>query len=188
MPAAQRRASIIEATIPLLEQQGVSISTRQVAEASGVAEGTLFRVFDSLTDILEAAVTEYLSVDRLQPLLSQTATGDSLESTTRATIQLVVDDYDAARRIFSTAQLHPHDAQSEDLWTTLKQRFVAVRDWLQEQFEPYADQLRLTPEQYTNFVITVAHGYSNRLLDPAAVDVDDLTQFALHGGIAEEAR
>mgnify|MGYP002138799000 CR=1 FL=1 len=54
MPPEQRRAAIIEATIPLLQEQGTGLTTKQVAEAAGVAEGTIFRVFDSLQDLIEA--------------------------------------------------------------------------------------------------------------------------------------
>jgi len=40
-----RRAALIEATIPLLIEHGTAVSTRQIAQAAGVAEGTIFRVF-----------------------------------------------------------------------------------------------------------------------------------------------
>lgn len=185
MPPEQRRASIVEATIPLLQQQGVLISTRQIAEAAGVAEGTLFRVFDSLPDILEAAITEYLSVERLRPMLEAVNTGATLESTTRATIQMIIDDYADARRIFSAAHFHPHDAKSEELRSNIMERFRLIKNWMEEQLRPYADQLRISPELYTHFVTTVAQGYGNRLVDPVEISLDDLTQFALRGALKE---
>ena len=40
-----RRAALIEATLPLLREHGTAVSTRQIADAAGVAEGTIFRVF-----------------------------------------------------------------------------------------------------------------------------------------------
>nr|WP_284286883.1 helix-turn-helix domain-containing protein [Angustibacter aerolatus] len=43
----ERRRHLVDATLPLLVQHGRAVSTRQIARAAGVAEGTIFRVFDS---------------------------------------------------------------------------------------------------------------------------------------------
>ena len=57
LPPAQRRAAIVAATLPLMLQHGVGVSTRQIAEAAGIAEGTIFRAFPD-KDALIAAVVE----------------------------------------------------------------------------------------------------------------------------------
>lgn len=56
----ERRAALIEATIPLLREHGTNVSTRQIAEAAGVAEGTIFGVFKDKTSLLRAAVVAAL--------------------------------------------------------------------------------------------------------------------------------
>jgi AcrR family transcriptional regulator len=66
MPAEERRAAIIEATIPLLREHGMAVSTRQIAEAAGVAEGTLFGVFPDKPALIREAV---LSAFDPQPVL-----------------------------------------------------------------------------------------------------------------------
>lgn len=62
----QRRAALIEATIPLLRRHGTEVSTRQIADAAGVAEGTIFGVFKDKASLLRAAVIAALDP---QPLL-----------------------------------------------------------------------------------------------------------------------
>jgi AcrR family transcriptional regulator len=56
LPPEERRAAIIAATIPLLRVHGPNVTTSQIALAAGLAEGTLFRVFDDKESLITAAV------------------------------------------------------------------------------------------------------------------------------------
>lgn len=51
-----RRDAILDAVVPLLRANGRDVSTRQLAEAAGVAEGTLFRAFGDKDSLIEAAI------------------------------------------------------------------------------------------------------------------------------------
>jgi AcrR family transcriptional regulator len=55
LPPSERRAAIIAATLPLLRTIGPSVTTREIAKAAAVAEGTLFSVFADKEDLLDAA-------------------------------------------------------------------------------------------------------------------------------------
>lgn len=56
LPPEARRASLLEATRALLVQHGAAVTTRQIAEAAGVAEGTIFRVFPDKDSLLQAVL------------------------------------------------------------------------------------------------------------------------------------
>lgn len=65
LPPEERRASIISATLELLCAHGTNVNTRQIAEAAGVAEGTIFRVFDDKDSVIEAAIESAFDAEPL---------------------------------------------------------------------------------------------------------------------------
>lgn len=56
LPPAERRRHLIDVTVDLLRQHGRAVTVREIAEAAGVAEGTIFRVFASKDDLVTAAL------------------------------------------------------------------------------------------------------------------------------------
>ncbi len=54
MAPEDRRTALVEVTIPLLKEHGVALTTKQVAEAAGIAEGTVFRAFATKEELVQA--------------------------------------------------------------------------------------------------------------------------------------
>ena len=56
LPLEERRSAIVAATLPLFLEQGAAVTTREIAQAAGIAEGTIFRVFEDKTALLDAVI------------------------------------------------------------------------------------------------------------------------------------
>lgn len=88
LPPEERRAAIIDATLPLLLEHGSGVTTRQIAEAAGIAEGTIFRVFADKDELVGAVVERafdptavtgaLLGVDRALPFEERLAAAVSI--------------------------------------------------------------------------------------------------------------
>ena len=68
----ERRAKLVDATLHLLREHGRAVTTRQIAEAAGVAEGTIFRVVESKEELVELAITRAFEpgalIDRIEEI------------------------------------------------------------------------------------------------------------------------
>src|SRR3954449_11565744 len=71
LPPEERREALIAATLPLVLEHGTDVSTRLIAEAAGVAEGTIFRVFPSKDDLIEAVVASAFDPSSLVEAVTQ---------------------------------------------------------------------------------------------------------------------
>lgn len=78
LPPDERRRAILSAVAPVLLERGTSATTKELAEAAGVAEGTLFRVFPDKASLLRetvlaaidpaVAVPQIEAIDRFAPV------------------------------------------------------------------------------------------------------------------------
>lgn len=153
LPPSERRAAIVAATLPLLLANGASVTTRQIAEAAGIAEGTIFRVFPDKAHLLDAVLEAALDTRSVDEALGEIDAGLPFESRLVAAVDIM-------RRRF--ADLH-------QLRTTVEMMlgpvgFAARMDRhpvpdlhaLAALFEPEADQLRRDPLEAAHLLRGVA--------------------------------
>jgi AcrR family transcriptional regulator len=79
MSSDERRAAIIEAALPLVTEHGANVTTRQIAQAAEIAEGTVFRVFADKEELLHACVSEVFRTDHLRAQIEKVPTERDVE-------------------------------------------------------------------------------------------------------------
>lgn len=98
MAPDDRRSAILAAAVPLLRERGVGVTTRELAEAAGVAEGTLFRVFPDKGALLCSAIAQAMDP---QPVIDELAAvepdADLPTAVRRAVDIMTVRSLDVAR-------------------------------------------------------------------------------------------
>ena len=153
-----RRTAILEAVIPLLVERGGDVTTKEIASAAGIAEGTIFRVFPDKATLLFAAAEEAIN-----PAGGQEAFDAAMAECVDLRERIVV----AAARVLDRMRLtmavmgavRPYLAAMYHEASAAKKKQVphgppefmlkAQRDLhgrLTRLFEPYADELAVSPE------------------------------------------
>ncbi len=172
LPASERRAAIIEATIPLLLEHGEQVTSRQVAEAAGIAEGTIFRVFDDKNSLLAATLEAALSRNEIDEALAIIDEALDFEAS------LVVATTIIQRRI-------------TDVWNLLsglgpELRARAARpmtdsDALTALMANHAERLTTTPAEAARLLRGLTLALTHPMVAGAPHSADDIVHFFLNG-------
>src|SRR5471030_1008009 len=70
LPPDERRSMIVAATLPLLLAHGDLVTSKQIAEAAGIAEGTIFRAFADKDEVIAAVIDAALDPEPLEAALT----------------------------------------------------------------------------------------------------------------------
>ena len=154
MAPEERREALIAATIPLLHEHGLDVSTRQIAQAAGVAEGTIFGVFETKSSLVVCSVIKALDPQPTLDALAAIDPAGSLHDRVRQAAELVQQRFTENAALMSAARrmIVAGPADSEQV-----RRMIANRERLQaalaEVIAPDADQLRRTPEEVARLLL-----------------------------------
>lgn len=157
MAPQDRRAALIAATLPLMRECGTAVSTRQIAEAAGVAEGTIFGVFPDKASLLRAAL---MSAFDPQPVVDALAAIDlrgGLRARLREAVTMLRTGMSAnANLIAAPRELMADDAEFRERMMDGRRHLAAGIALL---VKPDRDRLRRSPEataQLLLMLITVS--------------------------------
>jgi len=192
MSPEDRRAAIISATLPLLREHGANVTTSQIAQAAGIAEGTIFRVFPEKRELVLAALRTAMRGEAEVAQIHKIPLNAPLAQRLLAGLAAITDYQDrfwSLIRVFRDTGWHPeqdHLKQEDQCEHPMAPIGQAVR----ALFEPDADSLRLEPDIAARMFLVLA--FSNRMTGhgfgaPLAT-AEQIVELFLHGALLSTSR
>jgi AcrR family transcriptional regulator len=177
MAPDERRAALVAATLPLLREHGAEVSTRQIARAAGVAEGTLFRVFENKEALLEAAVAAAVDLSPAVRALDALDRSGDLHATLLAAVQTLqahLSDVFGMVAALGIARARPG--------RRIRPVNAEVLRALTDLLEPHREELAMPPDEVARLVrlLTFA-GTHPHLSDGQPLGAATITRVVLDG-------
>ena len=172
LPPDERRSMIVAATLPLLLEHGDRVTSRQIAEAAGIAEGTIFRAFADKDEIIAAVVEAALDPLPLEAALTDIPRDLAFEHALAAAVvimqQRVIDTW----RLVSSVGTRFHE---------ITRRPMVDSDALVRMFETNRAQITVEPIVAARLLRALTLSTTHPMLAGEPRTPDELVQLFLHG-------
>jgi AcrR family transcriptional regulator len=177
----ERRAAIVAAALPLFLQNGARVTTREIATAAGIAEGTIFRVFDDKHALIEAIVDDAFDPAPVEAALEAVDHSLPLEQRLGKAVDILVRRSEA---IFQVTSALATMRRAEDRKTRQPPELRALVGLL----APDADRLTHSPEKAARLLRALIFAGSSRMFSegPSLTRTEIVTMF-LHGVCRHDA-
>lgn len=165
---------LVDAVTPLLTEFGTAVTTRQIAERAGIAEGTIFRAFGTKEELIQAAVDRQLDPEPFRQKLRAVDVTLPLEARVRSIVVLMRERFTTVFTLMTALGLlgkpHPHDPRAE---------FTEI---LRQALEPDLEHLHFSAERSAQIIRMVSLAACMPLIHRGAgFDDDDITALILYG-------
>ena len=186
MAPEARRKELIAVTLPLLREFGMAVTTRQIAEAAGVAEGTIFGVFPDKTSLFVAAISAVFDTDQTVDKLRRLRNTADLEERLVRAVELLVARYATNGPVLELARSLPGDAAKVVITMALEAR-RRLQEAVAELMEHDRERLRSSPETAARFLTTLAFAaVRDQFGGDARIPGEQLVAVLLHGLLIEK--
>lgn len=179
MSPADRRTSLVDVTLRLLREHGRDVTTRQIAEAAGIAEGTIFRVFDTKDELVEAAISRAFEPGALVERIREIEPDLPLEDRLVRLVGVLQQRYRATfylmRRV---GMLRPPDHDGEQA----RAARLEIHSLMVGLVEPDADRLTVEVDDFCHRLRLLTFAGSHpQISDGHLLTPDQVVATVLHG-------
>lgn len=168
-----RRDMILAVVIPLIIAKGRDVTSREIAEACGIAEGTIFRAFGDKETLLNAAIERYLDPEQLSTNLRSIPLDLPLEVKLRSIFGLLVDRFSGVIHLYAALKHRPPPERRDT------SGFVEIVD---ELLAPNRDELRVSTETVAQYARVIAFASALPVFaETIPIGVDEMVDLILNG-------
>lgn len=194
MPAEERRRALLDAARPLVAEHGRGVTTKSIALAAGVAEGTLFRVFTSKDELVDAVVADVCDPDPFLRRLADLPRDGDLDARLVALVTAWQERFRAIVEVMSAVGAGPPDfGRRHDVHRAHGQRADHPDDWRAEVRRHVVDvvgedaaRLRVSPQRLGHYLRMLAFaGSHHRMSDAERLTPEEIVALLLHGALDE---
>ncbi|WP_416954458.1 TetR/AcrR family transcriptional regulator [Nocardioides sp. T5] len=146
MTPEDRREALVDATIPLLHEHGRSVTTKLIADAAGVAEGTIFRVFESKDELVDAALDHAFDDTPFLAGLRDIDPDQTLRDLVRAIVELFQDRYRGIFGLMTAVGMAAPPRDRQNLRPGLEEAVRIMTDLI----APHAAELAVPVEEFVH--------------------------------------
>jgi AcrR family transcriptional regulator len=172
LPPEERRSMIVAATLPLLLEHGDRVTSRQIAEAAGIAEGTIFRAFADKDEIIAAVVEAALNPEPLEAALSDIPGGLAFEDALAAAVVIMQQRVIDIWRLVSSVGTRFHE---------MTRRPMTDSDALVRIFETNRACITVEPIVAARLLRALTLSTTHPMLAGEPTSPEDLVRLFLHG-------
>lgn len=183
-----RRAALIDATLPLLYQHGRAVTTRLIAEAAGVAEGTIFRVFDTKDDLIDAAVRHAFQPGGMLTDMEEIAADATLEERVLALVRIMQARFSKSflllQRLGMTGPPEPTSQDGAEWARKVQQTMQAMVDLV----TPFQDELAMPAAHLVRTLrLLTFSGTHPKFTGGDLLTAEQIVEAVLYGAVRREA-